>query len=485
MKKGMKVNTIAWIAAAAVLVAAVPVNMIFSKLDRAVDVTPFSAYSLSDSAIETLSSLEKPVDITVLYELDRLYDDSQPGEAEYMMADMYVNTLRQMDKFEKINLKEVDIEKNPGFVSEKDPQGLMNLSAGDLLLECNGLSRDVSLSTLFTTNGETGSVEFYGENSILGAISYLESGTTPTIYFTEGHGEAATDTCSSLVSVIQSQNYSVKTIDISKEDIPEDAVTIVMAAPSKDLSTDEKNKILSYCSKGGNLTMLLAPQGEKITFPNIEAVLASYEIGFDYDIVCETNSERYAGDDEAAVMCEFVETDFNKAIIQAQAGSDLYMPNSRSLYSTQSEDSDVESPVKQEVLIQTFDSACMLVYGGNHTGDILFDGVSYLAAIAEDTSRNNSKLFVSGSYDFVRDESVIEIMNTTGAASLAPYMLLSTISWMDKVNAQSVFPTRVSATDYITIPDVKTGNIILVVMIALPVLIAASGVIVWLRRRNA
>ena len=56
---------------------------------------------------------------------------------------------------------------------------------------------------------------------------------------------------------------------------------------------------------------------------------------------------------------------------------------------------------------------------------------------------------------------------------------------MDKINSSDAFPTRVSATDYITIPDKKTGNIILVIMIALPVLIAASGVIVWARRHNA
>ena len=51
MKKGLKINSFAWIAAAAVLAAAVPVNMIFSKIDVNVDVTPFSAYSLSESAV--------------------------------------------------------------------------------------------------------------------------------------------------------------------------------------------------------------------------------------------------------------------------------------------------------------------------------------------------------------------------------------------------------------------------------------------------
>lgn len=486
MKKGMKVNTIAWIAAAAVLAAAVPINMIFSKVDVSVDVTPFNAYSLSDSAVNVLSELAKPVDMYVLYDLDRLYDDSEPGEAEYMMADMYVSTLRQMDEFDKINLHEVNIEKNPGFVAEKDPEGIMNLSSGDILLECDGKKRDISLKALFTTNAETGSVEFYGENSILGAINYLESGITPTVYFTEGHGEKGMDKCASLISIIKSQNYDVKSLNIEMSGtIPSDATTVVVAGPSKDLSDTEKNIILDYAAAGGNITMLLPPQEEKVAFRNIEAVLASYEIGMDYNRVYETKGERYAGDDRFAVMCEFVDTDFNKAIIEAQSGSSLYMPDSRSFYSTSPKDSDKENPIKQETLISTFDSAVSDVCGGIRTDAEGPGGVLYLAANAEDSSRNGSKLFVSGSYDFINDESIIEIMQETNNASLAPYLLLSTISWMDKVNAESQFPTRVQATDYITIPDKKTGNIILVIMVLFPILIAGSGVFVWARRHNA
>lgn len=488
MKKGLKVNTVAWIAAAAVLAASIPVNLIASRLDKSVDVTPFNAYSLSDQAVETLSNLEKPVDITVLYELDRFYDDSEPGEEFYMIADMYVTTLRQMEKFDKINLKEVNIVEHPEFVKEKDPQNLMSLKSGDLLLECDGNKRDIALTSLFTTNGETGSIEFYGENSILGAINYLESGVTPTVYFTEGHGEASPETCASLASIIQSQNYAVKTLDIAKENsIPDDAVTVVMAAPSKDLTAGEKDVLLQYAGDGGCISLFMAPVKEKITFPNIEAILKTYQIGFDYNIVYETKSDYYAGDDRYAVLCEFVDTDFNKAIIDAQGSSTLYMPNSRSLYSLAGDDDDESTnPVKQETLISTFNTAVSDVYGGNRTdGDAELGGVLYLAANVEDTSRNGSKLFVSGSFDFIRDETIVDIMNTTGEASLAPYLFLSAISWMDEVNSANLFPTRVSATDYISIPDTKTGNIILVIMIALPVLIASSGVIVWLRRHNA
>ena len=494
MKKGMKVNTIAWIAAAAVLAVAVPLNLIFTKADKSIDVTPFSAYSLSDSAAATLSNLEKPVNMTVLYDMDLLYEGSEPGEAEYMMADMFVKTMRQMEKFDKINLSEIDVVSEPGKVEELDPDNLMNLSAGDIVLECNGRKRSIQFMTLFKTNEQTGSVEFYGENAILGAISYLQSGITPTVYFTTGHDEAKPDTCNNLVGAVTGNNYAVKTLDIAAEKkIPEDALTVVMAAPQKDLTAEEKDIILDYASDGGNLSLFLAPVASKTVFVNIEAVLATYQVEMNYNRIYETSSANCWKDDRYAILCQFVENDFTSALKSLQPT--LFMPNSRSFYSTQSGDeNEGTSSVKQEFLVSSiFDESTSYqytafdeIYGGNRAdADYKSPGGQYLIALnAEDSARGGSKLFLSGSYDFLRDEFNSEIADA-GAASLGPYLFLSAISWMDKVNSSDAFPTRVSATDYITIPDRKTGNIILVIMIALPVLIAASGVIVWARRHNA
>jgi len=172
---------------------------------------------------------------------------------------------------------------------------------------------------------------------------------------------------------------------------------------------------------------------------------------------------------------------FNKPLIEAQGGSSLYMPSSRSFYYVGSDDSELEV----EELISTYDTAMSELYGGTKTDAQMPAGILYLAAKAEDPTRNGSKLFVAGSADFIEDATIKRILESAEDVSLAPYLFLSTVSWMDKVNTASLYPTRVQATDYITIPDTKTGNIILVVMIAFPILIAGSGVIVWARRHNA
>lgn len=477
MKKGLKVNTIAWIAAIVVLAAAIPLNLIFSKVDVSIDVTPYNAYSLSEKASQALEKLEKPVDMYVLYNLDELFEGANPGEEEYMMADMFVTTLRQMSAYDKITLHEVDITKNPEFVDEHDPDGYMNLGSADILLECDGNKRDINFRTLFTNNAETGSIEFYGENYIMGAIDYLQSGITPTIYFATGHGEKSLSEYSSLKSMLKSQNYDAKEIDlISEGKVPDDATTVLYAAPKSDISKEEKEILMNYLANGGNLTMLISPNSDKIRYRNIESVLASFEIAMDYNLIYETENGYCASDDPTTIMCKFVENDFTQGLRDSQGDISLYFSPSRSFYSIGDDDSKLEV----DPLVETYETALSEMCGGEESDAQVPGGVLYIAAKAEDPTRNNSKLFVAGSADFMADATIQQ-----GYTILAPYLFLTTVSWMDTINTEMLYPTRVQTTDYISIPDTKTGNVILVVMIAFPILIAATGVLVWARRRNA
>ncbi|MDO5558876.1 MAG: GldG family protein [Oscillospiraceae bacterium] len=479
MIKGTKINVIAWAAAAVLLAAVILLNMVFSKVDVSLDVTPYNAYTLSDQADEVLSSMEKPVDMYVLYKLDDLYEGVSPGEQEYMMVDMFVKTVRQMDKFDKITLHEVDIVQDPDFVDEVDPEGLMNLSSADVVLKCGDSVRDVAFLDLFKTNEKTSSIEFYGENMILSAVNYLETGITPTVYFTTGHGEKAIEKYSSIIRTLRTQNYAAEALDIAqKGSVPGDATTLVIAAPKEDISDKERDIILDYMAQGGNVTLLMSPNEEKMVYSNIEKIMDTYKIAMDYNKVFETANEYFVEDDKYTVYCNFTDIDFNQGLINTQGDVQLIMPPSRSFYSTADEDD--ESGITVEPLIETFNTAQSEVCGGTDKDAMPPAGMLYLAAYGEDPSRNNSKIFVCGSADFIDDDTGSEIY-----LSLSHYLFLTTISWMDTQNTEMIYPTRIAAADYISIPDTKTGNIILVIMIAFPVAIALTGVLIWNRRRHA
>ena len=481
MKKGLKVNVFVWIAAVAVLVAAVPINLIFSKIDLSVDMTPYSAYSLSDKAKETLSSLDKPVDIYTLCNLDELYEGYEKGEEDYMKVDMYVKTVRAISEYEKVTLHQKDIIKEPDFVTEKDPENIMNLQTYDILVECDGQRRNVSNTELFAINSDTGNIEFYGENSIIGAIDYLESGVVPTLYFVGGHGENTIASYTYLNKILKSQNYSIKDLDLPAEmKIPDDALMLVFAGPKSDLSDEEMKIIQSYIDNGGNISMLMSPNKAAVKYKNFEKILAQFEIAMDYNRIRETEKDYFVDGDPYTIMCSYTDVDFNEALIsdQEQSGLPLYMTASRSFYSLSDEES--KTGITVEPLIETYDTAESENYGGTDENAANIKGLMYIAARSENPNKNNSKLFVTGTAEFLADKTMQE-----GYTILSPYIFLCSVTWMDKLNSDMIYPTRVQAVDYISIPDVKTGNIILVVIIIYPILISLAGVFIWMRRRNS
>jgi len=481
MKKGLKVNTVAWLAAAVLLIAAVPINLIFSKVDTSIDMTPYSAFTLSDKAKESLSSLKEPVTLNVLCDMEELYSYYGRGTEDYMKVDMYAKTVKAMAQYDKVTLKEIDIIKNPDFVKETDPDGKLGLQSYDILVECGGKYRNVSNTELFANNADTGNIEFYGENFIVKAIDYLQSGVTPTMYFLTGHGEKSVSDYSYLVNILGSQNYLVKELDLTSENIPEDALMIICAGPKQDITDQEYEKISKYLAAGGNISLFMSPNAAEFKYTNIEKILSSYEIGMDYNRIRETERDYFAGnDDPYTIMCSYTEVDFTEALRSDQetAGLALYMPASRSFYSISDEDN--ETGITVEPLIQTFQSAQSEAYGGIDKKGGAISGSLIISARAEDPNRKNSKLFTTGTAEFMADKTMQE-----GYTILSPYVFLCCVTWMDQLNSDMIYPTRVAAVDYITIPDVKTGNIILAVIIIYPVLISSAGVIIWMRRRNS
>lgn len=482
MKKGLKINAFVWIAAIAVLVAAVPINLIFSKIDLSVDMTPYKAFTLSDRAKETLSSLDKPVDIYALCDIDELYDSYDKGEEDYMMVDMYAKTLRAMAKYDKVTLHEKDIITEPDFVKKVDPDNIMNLQSNDILVECDGQFRNIkSNSGLYINNSETGNIEFYGENSVIGAINYLESGIVPTLYFVSGHGENSISDYTYLQNIMKSQNYSIKDLDLASEmKIPDDTLMLVFAGPKEDLGDDEMKVVQNYIDNGGNISMFMSPNEAPVKYKNFEKILAEFEIVMDYNRIRETDKSYFANGDPYTIMCTYTDVDFNKALIsdQENAGLSLYMPESRSFYTTS--DDENTSGIDVEPLIQTFSTAESESYGGTDENAANIKGLMYIAARSENPNKNNSKLFVTGTAQFMADKTMQE-----GYTILSPYIFLCSVTWMDEINSDMIYPTRVQSVDFMSIPNEKTGYIILAVIIIYPVLISLAGVFIWMRRRNS
>ncbi|MCC6190194.1 MAG: Gldg family protein [Anaerolineales bacterium] len=88
---------------------------------------------------------------------------------------------------------------------------------------------------------------------------------TSTIYFLTGHGEHAIDSTdqdglSTVVGLLERQNYSVQPLDLAvTATVPADARAVVVAGPLVLVTQDEVDRLKTYVGGGGALIVMLDP----------------------------------------------------------------------------------------------------------------------------------------------------------------------------------------------------------------------------------
>ena len=114
--------------------------------------------------------------------------------------------------------------------------------------------------------GETKEIaSFASESEITKTLIRLISPEARVLYFLQGHGEPTLEAGGQLSfsvakSTLESKNYTVNTLNlISTNSIPEDALSIIIAGPTKPLTKEEVTLLKEYVNKGGSLVVMEDP----------------------------------------------------------------------------------------------------------------------------------------------------------------------------------------------------------------------------------
>lgn len=505
-KKNLKFSSIAAILSAILIIITILINVAISFFDVQIDMTPNNMYSMSSKTKDYLNSLEKDVDIYFTMEMDDLKNDQDALEVLSL-----ITLLEQYDKFDKINLIDFNINENPDMINEINPDGMFNLNEGDIIVKCGDIRKKVNASEMYLygydDSGVTVDATFNGEKLISGAIKAVAENKSPSVYFLTGHGEKSLSKYyTNFEKQLENVGYKVGELNLSTEkSVPQDAVIIISAAPKTDITTDEMEMLNDFMDNGGNLSLLMSPNQSDEDYANLLEIMHQYCIGMDYNIITETDSSRKANNDESTILVELVDireqqsnqgssgmedlisgnlnlsnenlTDLTSELIDTMEGIYPYMPASRSFFDY---NGDNYSSLNICPLIQTYDTAESTTYGGNEKLEYVMNPPFYLSAYSEDPTRNDSKLLVMGNAEFIDDE------HTSDALTLVPLNLyLKSVSWMADSNIDMEIPERHKTADYMILKTKDDTNFILILLWAAPVVIALSGVAVWLVRRHS
>ncbi len=483
MKKGLKINIVSAIMAVLIVVAIIPLNILSTKFDVKFDMTPNKMYSLDDVTQKVLTSLEKEVEIILIADIDEL-KKYKPGDEGYMELKMVLTSLDKMSEYEKIKVSYYSPYKEPEKVKALDPDDILQLTYGDIVVKVGDNKRKVKGNTLTTVNNQTSDSYYQGETLIVAAINYLVNGTNPSIVFLTGHGEKKYSEYDFLATNLKSQNYVIEELDLTKLDKePKNTSIMIVAAPKNDLSNQEKEKIDEYMLNGGNMILMMSPNDAKLDYLNFEKIMYEYGISMDYNKVFETDENNHAPNDKYFIISDLQETELTSALVEDDSPMLAFIPNSRSFYPAIVNN----EKLKVTSLIKTKSTTTSETFGGTHLDAKIPQGTLDLAIYAEDESRKDSKLMVFGSADMLTDKTLAGLTGDwqTSEMPMTINLFFVTVSWMDLTDTNIMLSNKMTQVDYISIPNKKTGDFLLVIMISVPILISVVGVIVWLRRRNS
>ena len=253
---------------AAVVAIVVVLNLIVGQLPekyRSIDVSNIKIYEISDTSKTLLKNLDQKITMKVL---------ANEEEADERIR-TFLSKYSGLSK--NISVEWIDPVLHPSVLEENDA------SENTIVVSCEetGKTTTVAFSDMIVTDmysyyytGTASESEFDGEGQLTGAVNYVVNDAGQQVYRTIGHGEATLS--STITDLMNKNNYQMDEWNLLMEGRePEGCELVLINAPTKDLTEEERTAIETYLGQGGDVMLLL---GEKnaAEMPNFVALMKTY-----------------------------------------------------------------------------------------------------------------------------------------------------------------------------------------------------------------
>ncbi len=497
---------------AIVIVGAIVLNVLVGALSErfhlTFDLSSQKINSASEENIDYIKGVKEKVTISLLST-----EDDYPSYMDYYAKNLYmaqdatgeyygqtVSLLKQYDDYnDNITLKFIDPQE-PEFAEVQSRYASEDFVYGDILVETTikgennaDITRHkiISYSDIYALKDESGMAAMgYGYYSITGsnletmltsAIASITSTDTKTLAFLKSVGNEAAFTA--FGEILKLNNYEIVMVEdeiITK--LPENIDGVVIAAPKRDLTGAELDVISKYLKNDGKLggSLLYFASISSPSMPNFSEFLREWGIKQSSGILFETNK--------------------NYLLSETQPGTLAVLPTANAIFGA-NKYSIVGTNVPLEIT-ETVNNICKVTALANTS-----DGVAIAPVNAEptwsgaenaekksfpvilmsetqnfvDNVQKKSYVMAFSSYDLVNqswlaEDSLNNLDAALGVTAKATGMADTSIVFTPKTIETDNYVTKVTAT--------KTTILRVVFQYALPVLLIALAVYVFIRRKN-
>ena len=476
---------------AAFIAVVVVFNIIFTALANRymwyIDMTNEEVFTLSEATKELLSDVDEEINIYFASEPDVLMQ----GDTSMYSRFVYNTALQLETEFDNIHVICKDIVKNRSFFERFRTNTATQIYTTSVIVESGEEVQVYALQSFFTTEPEDGTVWAYsGERKFVSAILQLTSAELPIVYFTSEHGESIGDSAAELFHLFTENGFDVRTINLAKEEIDEDARIVIINNPrfdfigseADDESSNEIRKLDRFLDKFGCL-MVFADPDHADRLNNLSEFLEEWGVGFTPDTVIR-DTEHSISTDGLSVVAKYDTTTLGSSIYKDLTRNLDTLPKTISRYSMPiqilwEEGGSVSGSRDVSTILTTYDTAETI-----YDGAVTEEGSFHLLTLSRESRIINNEEYysfvvVSGSSAFA--DSKYLLSNAYANSDILTSTMKAT--GREKVLADIDFKVFDDTTLDITTAQANDWTVAMTVV--LPVIAAVTGLVIWVRRKHA
>jgi len=460
-------STVMIIAAIALFIL---INLVADQLNVSYDLTRERMFTLSSGSIEIIQNLDTDVYIYSLWPTGRESFAMQQLLEEYSSHS------------NRITLQNRDPILHPHFV-EQFAQPDEAIADGSIIVVGPDRYRVVHAGELIAMDFDprTGQAFARGINLeplVTNAINFVTATTTPVIYHVVGNNEF--DLPTSLVDEFRMAGYEIREANLLTQEIPEEADILLITMPGRDWSAEQAERVRVHLENDGRAIVFGGFRGAR--FPNFDSVLASFGVRVGNYLVVEANPNYFLMNLPVMLLPNFVShetTDslmlrnFMPLFIEATGVDVLELrratTNIQTLITTSS---------------QAFGRYDPAIQGITQTDGDIPGPLSLAVAIEENfmlgTQTATTRMIVVGC-----DSILLEALNQEIAGTNYDF-IINSLDWLSGEEARVWIPGRALPFMMpLRLTQLDALMMAAIAVIVLPLVFGVTGLVVWLRRRNA
>ena len=474
-----KYGTLATIFTVIFIIAIVLVIVLLGYMtDRFVwefDMTKEHLFEISEDTKEVIDDLTRNVTITVLA------DETVFRDSDQMLSNIY-EILQRYEALGggKIDVRYINPNMNPKIFEQYNQLG--DLGNNYLIVESDLRMKSLSPNSLYNIKVDDNDISYFvglrAEQAITSSILFVTQESVNTACWLRGHGEDYSKT--QLDSILNKMNYDTKVIILAQEEIPEECTLLIISSPQTDFGPDEIEKLDAFLKRGGDAIIALTPE-TSVNMTNLNSYFEEWGVRYRSEFILDnyqsisnmpfyvvptitniTNvTDRLNTKNHFALVPGCMPID----LIGTETGSHnlaVLMTSSRRSYTKDlneitmgydyDETSDPTGPFNMCVISEYLVTDKNMNYT---RGDILFCSAGMISDSVLEASNYLNAQFLEHVLDYISEYSDGVVIPDKDFES----KMLNILSWQSRL-------------------------VLYVVVIAIPLLILAVGILIWSKRRH-